>query len=101
MIRHVFLWTVKPEAGPDAGQHIVDVVNRLRDEPVPALSWAIGRDAPVPGHEIAGGRWEYALVCDFRDHAHLQEYYTSPEHDAVNLEVVPLIADRAVVDFEI
>jgi Stress responsive A/B Barrel Domain len=100
MMRHVFLWNVNPDAGPDAAQRIVDAVNRLKDEPVAALAWAIGRDAPAPGSEASGGRWEYALVCDYRDQAHLEEYYKSPEHDVVTAEVVPLIADRAVVDYE-
>ena len=30
MIRHVFLWNVKPEAGPDAGQRILDALERLK-----------------------------------------------------------------------
>jgi hypothetical protein len=34
MIRHIFLWNVKPEAGPDAGQRILDTLSRLKDGPV-------------------------------------------------------------------
>jgi Stress responsive A/B Barrel Domain len=100
MIRHIFLWNVKADAGPHAGQRILDALNGLKDDPVPALSWSLGFDAPAPGSENSGGRWEYALVCDYRDQAHLQDYYSSPEHTAVTAEVVPLIADRAVCDFE-
>jgi hypothetical protein len=101
MIRHIFLWNVKPEAGPDAGRRILDALNRIKDEPVPAVSWSLGPDAPAPGSEDSGGRWQYGLVCDYRDQEHLQEYYSSPEHAAVVEEIVPLIADRAVCDFEV
>jgi len=101
MVRHIFLWNVKPDAGPDAGQRILDALNRIKDEPVPALSWTLGPDAPIPGSEDSGGRWQYGLVCDYEDHDHLQSYYSTPEHAAVVEEIVPLIADRAVCDFEL
>jgi len=101
MIRHVFLWNVRRDVGPEAGQQILDALNRIKDDPVPALAWSLGPDASAPGSEDSGGRWQYGLVCDYRDHEHLQEYYSSPEHAAVVEEIVPLIADRAVCDFEI
>ena len=101
MIRHVFLWNVRPDAGPGAADRIVAALERIRDEPVPALSWTLGPDAPAPGSEDSGGRWQYGLVCDYRDQEHLQEYYSTPEHAAVVEEIVPLIADRAVCDFEL
>jgi hypothetical protein len=92
---------VKPEAGPGARQRILDALNRIKDEPVPAVSWSLGPDAPTPGSEDSGARWKHGLVCDYRDQAHLQEYYSSPEHAAVVEEIVPLIAARAVCDFEV
>ena len=101
MIRHIFLWNVKPESGPDASRRILDALDRIKAEPVPALSWAIGPDAPMPGSEDSGGRWQFGLVCDYRDHEHLQAYYSTPEHAAVVDEILPLIADRAVCDFEL
>jgi quinol monooxygenase YgiN len=101
MIRHVFLWNVRPDAGPEAGQQILDALNRVRDEPVPALSWTLGPDAPAPGSEDSGGRWQYGLVCDYESQEHLQAYYSTPEHAAVVEEILPLIADRAACDFEL
>jgi hypothetical protein len=100
MIRHIFLWNVKPEAGPNAARLILDALNRIRDRPVPALSWTLGRDVPPPGSAESGGRWQYALVCDYESSEQLQAYYSTPEHAAVVEEIVPLIADRAVCDFE-
>ena len=101
MIRHIFLWNVKAEGGPNAAQHILDALDRIKDEPVAALSWTLGPDAPIPGSEDSGGRWQYGLVCDYEDHQHLQAYYSTSEHAAVVDEIVPLIADRAVCDFEL
>lgn len=101
MIRHVFLWNVKPDAGPGAGQRILDALNRIKDAPVPAVSWSLGPDAPPPGSEESGGRWQYGLVCDYESPEQLRAYYSTPEHAAVVDEIVPLIADRAVCDFEL
>lgn len=101
MIRHVFLWNVSPDAGPGAARHIVEVIGRLKAAPVPSLSWSIGAAAPVAGGEEAGGRFEYALVCDYETPEQLAAYYSSTEHLAVTEEVVPLIGDRAVCDYEI
>jgi len=100
MVRHVFLWNVKPDVAGGA-QTIVDALNRLKDEPVPAASWSLGADVPPPGAGDSGGRWEYGLVCDYESWEQLQAYYSTPEHAAVVEEIVPLIADRAVCDFEL
>lgn len=101
MIRHVFLWNVRADAGADAAARILAALDRVKDEPVPALSWTLGADAPAPGSEDSGGRWEYGLVCDYDSVEHLQAYYSTAEHAAVVEEIVPLLADRAVCDFEI
>jgi len=101
MIRHVFLWNVRADAGPGAADRILAALDRIKVEPVPALSWTRGPDAPAPGGEDSGGRWQYGLVCDFESREHLQDYYSTAEHVAVVEEIVPLLAGRAVCDFEI
>jgi hypothetical protein len=101
VVRHIFLWNVKSDAGPGAAKQIVDALNRIKDEPVGALSWSLGPDSPPAGSEDSGGRWQYGLVCDYRDWEHLQVYYGTREHAAVVEEIVPLLADRAVCDFEV
>jgi hypothetical protein len=100
MIRHVFLWNVRPDAGPDGAERILAALERIKDAPVPARSWTLGTDLPAPGSEDSGGRWQFGLVCDYDSMEHLQSYYATPEHAAVVEEIVPLIADRAVCDFE-
>jgi len=92
---------VKPDAGPDGAQRILDALDRIKDEPVAALSWSLGADAPIPGSEDSGGRWQYGLVCDYADWDELAAYYSTPEHAVVVDEIVPLLADRAVCDFEV
>jgi hypothetical protein len=101
MVRHVFLWNVDPQAGADAGGRILDALNRIKDEPVAAVAWSLGADVPPAGSEDSGGRWQYGLVCDYESWEHLTAYYSTPEHEAVVDEIVPLIADRAVCDFEV
>jgi Stress responsive A/B Barrel Domain len=100
MVRHVFLWNVDPASGADAGDRIVAALERLKDEPVAARSWTLGADVVPEGSEDSGGRWQYALVCDYESWDELQAYYSTPEHATVVDEIVPLIDDRAVCDFE-
>ena len=100
MVRHIFLWNVKPDAAEAGARRIVDALNRIKDEPVPASSWSLGADVPPAGSEDSGGRWQYGLVCDYESWDQLMAYYSTPEHAAVVDEIVPLIADRAVCDFE-
>ena len=100
VVRHIFLWNVNPD-DPDAGARILDALNRLKDEPIPASSWALGADVPPPGSGDSGGRWQYGLVCDYESWEQLQAYYSTPEHAAVIAEIVPLTAGRAVCDFEL
>jgi len=101
MVRHVFLWNVTPEAGDAGARQIVDALERIREQPVAARAWSVGADRPPAGSEDSGGRWQYALVCDYESWDELMAYYSTPEHAAVVDEIVPLIADRAVCDFEL
>ena len=100
MVRHIFLWNVKPDAGERAAERIVEALNRIKDEPIAAAEWSLGADVPPAGSEDSGGRWQYGLVCDYESWEHPTAYYSTPEHAAVVDEIVPLIADRAVCDFE-
>jgi hypothetical protein len=101
MVRHIFLWNVRPDAGGDAPRRIIDALERIKDAPVPARSWTLGPDKPPPGSEDSGGRWQFGLVADYDSWEHLRSYYSTTEHSAVVDEIVPLLADRAVCDFEI
>ena len=100
MVRHIFLWNVTAGSGSAEAERIVDALNRIRDEPVAARSWTLGPDAVPAGSEDSGGRWQYGLVCDYGSWEELQAYYSTPQHGAVVEEIVPLLADRAVCDFE-
>ena len=55
-----------------------------------------------PDLGLAVGRWDYAIVADFDDVAGWQVYDTHPVHERSRAEViVPLIAQRASVQFEL
>jgi transposase len=92
---------VRRAVGSDASQRIIDALNMLRDEPVPARGWTLGADVPPAGSDDSGGRWEFGLVSDYDSWEQLQAYYSTDEHAALVDKIVPLIADRAVCDFEV
>jgi hypothetical protein len=101
VVRHIFLWNVRRDVGSDASQRIIDALNMLRAEPVPARGWTLGADVPPAESEDSGGRWEFGLVSDYDSWEQLQAYYSTDEHAALVGKIVPLIADRAVCDFEV
>ena len=53
------------------------------------------------GQRGLGRPLQFGLVCDYDSMEHLQAYYSTPEHGAVVEEILPLIGDRAVCDFEL
>jgi hypothetical protein len=96
MIRHVFAWRVAE--GHDADK-VVAILNTL-PEALPVIKgWSIGQHQGDPGDN--GAPWDGALITDFDDWEGLQQYSVDPFHLDVVAQLMPMFADRAVVDYEI
>lgn len=94
MIKHVFLWRVAP--GVDKGS-IFTVLDELPGKISEIRSWSLGPHIGEPGD--SGQPWDGALVCDFDSMDDLSAYAEHPFHQDVVQRLLPLFADRAVVDF--
>lgn len=95
ILRHVFMWSVKPEF--DGGAVLAEL-STLPSLVPGLLSWSIGEHV---GNELhsSGSRYDYAIVCDFAGKAELDEYQNHPEHLAVVDRVLATYQEWAVVDF--
>jgi hypothetical protein len=99
MIRHVVAFRL---GATDSDQRKVDLAGmRERLEPL------AGTVPGVLGLRVHGdlglvdSHWHAVLVSDHSDNAALEAYQTHPEHVAAVQWVNTVVADRAVVDFEI
>lgn len=95
ILRHVFMWSVKPESDAAA------VLAELRTLPtlVPGLlSWSIGEHIGTGVHS-SGARYDYAIVCDFAGWPELDAYQNHPDHVAIVNRVLDKYQDWAVIDF--
>jgi hypothetical protein len=99
MIRHIVAFRLN---ATDPHQRQVDVAGmRSRLEP---LARNIPRVLDLRVHSDLGlvdSHWHAVLVSDHPDNAALEAYQTHPEHVAAAEWVNTVVADRAVVDFEI
>jgi hypothetical protein len=96
MIRHVVVFTWKPEATPDRIAQIVAELTKL-SERIPAIKgYACGPDAG-----ITDGNADFAVVADFDDEADFVTYRDHPEHKEIIARLIaPIIAHRAATQFK-
>src|SRR5579884_57448 len=95
-VRHVFLWRVESGNDPD---EIVNLLNTLPNHCPGITGWEIGRNQAPPNEN--GDPWDGVLISEHESWEALEEYSQHPYHNEVVGKVVPLMSDRAVVDFEL
>ncbi len=97
-LRHVVAWRLATEDDRLRAEQAAEIVARLQ-----ALRSVIGgiESLSVGVDTIGGSNWDVALAVDFADREALAAYQDHPEHRAVAAYVVPLVAGRAAVDFEL
>lgn len=95
VLRHVFMWSVKPEFD---GAQVLAELSTLPSLVPGFLSWSIGEHIGNGVHS-SGSQYDYAIVCDFAGKAELDWYQNHPEHVAVVDRVLARYQDWAVIDF--
>jgi hypothetical protein len=94
MVRHVFLWKVRPGA---SAEEIFKILNTLPDRVPDIRNWTLGSHRGAPGS--SGDLWEHGLVCDFDSFEALKAYSEHPYHVEVVEKLTPMFSARAVCDF--
>lgn len=101
MLRHMVLFNLKPEIGPDERDHLFGQVQKLSEiESVRTL--AIGKllepsDDTYRDHMTSD--YGYALLIDFDDEAGLYAYQKEPYHVGVGQEIRKRVSTIKVMDF--
>ena len=96
MIRHVVVFTWKPEATAEQVEYIATELRKL-PAGIPAIkAFACGADAG-----INQGNFDFAVTADFDDEAGYISYRDHPDHRAiVSTYITPITAQRAGAQFE-
>jgi len=95
-VRHVFVWRVSEGSKQE---EIVELLSSLPSRMEFIRSWEIGTHTGDPGDN--GAPWDGVLITDFDSWADLDKYSTDPFHLEVVSKLMPMFADRAVVDYEV
>lgn len=97
MIRHLVLWTLKPDKKADA-----DAVAAMLGEKFRALLGVVdGLEAVELGRNYNGGEYDLILNCTFATKEAERAYQAHPAHLAIKDVVHTLISARTSVDYEI
>jgi hypothetical protein len=97
MLRHVVLLRFNDGVGDGP---VAEVTAALRALPaaIPGLrSYEVG---PALGWSGGDNGWDFGIVAGFDDRDGWQEYMDHPDHDAARALLSPLVAERAIVQFE-
>ncbi len=91
MIKHIVVWTMKPETTAGQKQEMKQRLEALAGK-IPQLRMIeVGIDA---------GNGTMSLYSEFSSEDDLMAYQNHPEHQAVVGFVKPLVAARSVCDYE-
>jgi len=97
MIRHTALYRWTPEATSEQKQLVETSIARLPSLIPTIREFAFGSDLG-----INEGNFDFAVNASFDDTAGYLVYRDNPEHRAmVRDQVLPIVASRAVVQFEV
>jgi hypothetical protein len=97
MIRHVVLFRWNDATTPEDVDRIQAALGELPGVIPEIRSYTLGPDIGV-----GQGTWDFALVAEFDDAAAWKVYDEHPQHEQVRAGlVVPHLADRATVRFEL
>jgi len=94
MIRHVFAWKVAEGAD---NRRAIELLKDFSTKVDVVRSFEIGAHTGDPGDN--GDPWDGVLITDFDDWGGLDTYSGHPAHVELLGELLPLLSERAVVDF--
>ncbi len=98
MIRHVVLFTWKPDATDEQKQRVRAELAALPDKIPGVRGFQFGADAGL----VAAGNADFALTADFADADAYLAYRTHPAHiECIEQAINPILAQRVSAQIEI
>lgn len=99
MIRHMVAWKLAAEDAATHKEQSDKIIAGLRT--LPALVPSIRALSIGPTVITGPNHWDLGFVVDFDDEAGLAAYQANPDHQAVGAYIRSVVAQQAVVDFEV
>ena len=97
MLRHVALFSWRPDASEASVRAFAEGLAELPDRIPEIRSYRFGPDA-----RLGGGNDDFALVADFDDAGSYRRYAEHPAHRHLIAErLVPILAGRHAVQYEV
>jgi hypothetical protein len=96
MLRHVVMFRWKPEATQQQKETVAAELSKLPPVIGSIRAYVLGADAG-----LGQGNFEFAVTADFDGQAGWAAYRDDPAHRAVvDKHILPILAERAAVQFE-
>lgn len=97
MIRHIAMFTFKPDAPPGTASAFCEALGRL-----PAAIPEIARYSFGPDLGLRDGTYDFAVVADFESADDFRTYVAHPDHQAFIQDLLtPAIDARVSLQFEL
>ncbi len=97
MVRHVAVFTWKPDTSDDSIRALSEGLAGLPAEIPEIRSYHFGPDA-----HLGGANDDFAVVADFDDAASFRRYVEHPAHRLVIAELLtPILASRHAVQYDV
>lgn len=99
MIRHIVVFKLSAAQPDKRSEDAAEIASRLKDL-VLLVPGILGINV-FEDFGVISGHWEVILVADFENQASLDSYQAHPKHREVVAWINSVVADRAVIDFEV
>ncbi len=97
MIRHIAMFTLKPDAPDTAVQSLEEGLSLLAQTINEIAAYTYGSDLG-----LRDGNYDFAVVADFQNDEDFKIYADHPDHQAfIQDRVAPILEKRVSVQFEI
>lgn len=97
MVRHLVLWTLKPEKKAETAGIAADLSKKFHA----LLGVVDGLEAIELGQNYNGGDFDLVLNCTFATREAEKTYQTHPAHLAVKSEIQALVCGRTSADYDL
>ena len=97
MIRHIAMFTFKPDAPATTAQSLEEGLFSLAQTITEIAAYTYGADLG-----LRDGNYDFAVVADFENDEDFNTYANHPDHQAfIQDRVAPILEKRVSVQFEI
>ena len=97
MVKHIVLWTLKPEEKKNGDAILADLQKRFKA----LLGVVDGLTAIEVGKNYNGGKFDLVLSCEFTTKEAQDSYQNHPAHVAIKNDIHNVVCERECVDYEV